>query len=367
MRPLQQIGTVTAISFRSLHTRVKSSLFIVVGVGFMVFVLLSFLSIVEGLKLAALGAGDPDRAIIYAKSDIRRPLIEEKNVNIVFSDRAMLPPGTAGIVGDAPGVARAAGGIKLVDTQVSLNISGLTKRNNSEAGYTYLLGFSSLDGGTVDFAGVRWRIVGIFVTGDIPDGYLIGDAQTLMSAINHPIDTVVMARLTSPNKFEAFRQALKNRLPQNVSVERETDHYANYWTRAADSSPAIFITFIVAALIGSGMVSGTMHTMQVAIEERAREIAILRAIGYRGVAVAASVVLEAMLLATLGGLIGTTLVWLWLNDFLYNGGPGVFAVRVDLHMLLTGLEWALVVALIGALFPAIRASRQTVIESLKEI
>jgi putative ABC transport system permease protein len=226
--------------------------------------------------------------------------------------------------------------------------------------------FSSLDTGAVDFLGARWRIVGTFADGDIMDGYLIGDAQTLKEAINHPIDTILLARLTAPDRFEIFREVLQKRLPRNVRVEREPDHYANIWKGKVETSAIFDIAYLLGGLIGAGMVAETMITMRIAVEARAQEIAILRAISFGGFAMGASVVLEAMLLAVLGGVIGAALVWLWLDGFLYNAG-GVITVRVDLHLLLVGAGWALTVALIGAMAPAVRLARQTPIEALREV
>jgi hypothetical protein len=103
------------------------------------------------------------------------------------------------------------------------------------------------------------------------------------------------------------------------------------------------------------------------VEERAREIAVLRALGFNGLAVASSVVIEAMLLATLGAFLATTLVWLRLDGFLYNGATSVFRVTVDLHLLLVALVWGLAVALPGTLLPALRLARQTPIDALREV
>lgn len=398
---LRQIIVVTRIELSTLHLRLKGAAVIVVGVGVMVFVLLSILSIAEGAKLALLGSGDPGRAWVYATGgNVMHPLIEWRNV--IFSDRNLLPAIAATLVDEAPGLARTADGIKLVDTQISLNLTGLIKRNNNDTGFTTLLGvgprwqamapsfrllsgrmpkpgareliagelarqkFSSLDKGAVDFADTRWRIVGTFENGDFMDGYLIGDAQTLKETINHPIDTVLLVRLTAPERFEAFRQGLQKRLPPNVRVERETDHYANVWKGKIKTSAVFDIAYLLAGLIGAGMVAGTMVTMRIAVEARAQEIAILRAIGFDGCGMATSVVLEAMALAVLGALIGTALVWLWLDGFLYNAGA-VITVRVDMHLLLVGASWALTVALIGATAPALRLARQTPIEALREV
>ena len=65
--------------------------------------------------------------------------------------------------------------------------------------------------------------------------------------------------------------------------------------------------------------------------------------------------------------LATAAVWVWLDGFLYNGAGNVFAVIVDLHLLLVGTGWAVTVALAGALPTAVRAARQSVIEALRSV
>ena len=127
-----------------------------------------------------------------------------------------------------------------------------------------------------------------------------------------------------------------------------------------------YLAYLLGGLIGTGAFAGTVHTMQGAVDERRREIAILRALGFDGVAVAVSVVIEAMLIATLGVFFGTALVWLWMDGFLYNA-LGVFRLTVDLPLLLQATAWGLVIALLGAFAPALRLARQTPIEALREV
>jgi len=299
----------------------------------------------------------------------------------------------------APGVARGRNGAKLV---VPLLYSGLhmIKRNNGNDGNTTLIGagpgwaeatpnlhllwgrmprrgareliagrnalgkFSTLDSGTAEYKTLRWKIVGGFATGDWWDGYLVGDIQTVQAAAKERRITALLVTLESPQAFAAFRQAAQPKLPSDIVIEREPDHYAGAWRSVPDN--VFYITYVLAGLIGVGAFAGTVQTMQGAVEARAREIAILRALGFDGVAVAASVVIEAMLLATLGACLGTAIVWLWLDGFLYNGAGNIFRVTVDLALLLQAIAWALVVALPGAAGTALQLARQTPIEALRE-
>ena len=105
-------------------------------------------------------------------------------------------------------------------------------------------------------------------------------------------------------------------------------------------------------------------------ERGLREIATLRAIGFRGLPVVVAVMLETMLLALLGGLLGAGIAWLVFNGYTVstlgqNFSQVVFQFRVSPELLWTGLKWALGIGLVGGLFPALRAARLPVTEALR--
>lgn len=387
---LRQIMVVTRVGLSTLRLRLKGAAVIVVGIGAVAFVLAAFLSMAEGIRSGVLDSGDPSRAII-------------RDANIyqaIWLGNSKLDPKAATVAVAAPGVARADDGQPLVDVE-SFHGLNLVKRNNGEKGNTTLVGvgpywrqmtpsfrllsgrlpragtreliagtltarkFSELDSGFVSYHGQRWAVVGIYRVGDWWDGCLVGDAGMVKVDAKSTLDNAVRVRLSSPEAFADFRRYVVTRLPANMVVERETDYYADFWRDVPNN--LYYVTYLLAGLIGAGAFAGTVQTMQSAVEEQAREIAILRALGFDGAAVAVSVVVESTLLATLGVFIAMALVWLWLDGFLYNGASGVFRDIVDLHLLLIAMGWGLVVALPGALGPALRLARQTPIEALREV
>jgi putative ABC transport system permease protein len=110
--------------------------------------------------------------------------------------------------------------------------------------------------------------------------------------------------------------------------------------------------------------------MYAAVAGRAREIATLRALGFRGLPVVVAVMLETMLLALLGGLLGAGIAWLVFNGYEVstlgsNFSQVVFQFRVSPELLWTGLKWALGIGLVGGLFPALRAARLPVTVALR--
>ena len=49
-----------------------------------------------------------------------------------------------------------------------------------------------------------WPIVGVYATGDLRDGELLGDTETLMLSVRHKVYNSVLLRLASPGGFSAF-------------------------------------------------------------------------------------------------------------------------------------------------------------------
>jgi putative ABC transport system permease protein len=97
----------------------------------------------------------------------------------------------------------------------------------------------------------------------------------------------------------------------------------------------------------------------------------MRAIGFRGLPVVTAVMLETMLLALLGGLLGCAVAWLLFNGYSVstigsNFSAVVFKFHVSPELLWNGLKWALGIGLVGGLFPALRAARLPITTALRE-
>jgi putative ABC transport system permease protein len=130
---------------------------------------------------------------------------------------------------------------------------------------------------------------------------------------------------------------------------------------------------VVGAIMAIGAVFGALNTMFAAVATRAREIATLRAIGFRGVPVVVAIMLETMLLALIGGVVGGLIAWLVFNGYtastLAAGSTGqlTFEFAVAPQVLWTGIKWALAIGFIGGLYPALRAARMPVTTALREL
>jgi putative ABC transport system permease protein len=121
-----------------------------------------------------------------------------------------------------------------------------------------------------------------------------------------------------------------------------------------------------------GAVFGALNTMYSAVAERGREIATMRALGFGGPSVVFSFVIEALLIAFVGGLLGC-LVVLPLNG-LTTGAMNLqtfshlaFAFKITPELLVKGIIFALVMGFVGGLLPAVRAATRPVAQALREL
>ena len=226
-------------------------------------------------------------------------------------------------------------------------------------------------GATLKLNGQVWQVVGKFEAGDSHDSELWGDTDVVGSAYRRGSSTTtVLARLTGADQLDALKAALASDPRFQIDVKTTRDYYA---AQSEQLTRQIRILgSVVAAIMAIGAIFGALNTMYAAISTRAREIATLRAIGFRGAPVVVSVLIETMLLALLGGVIGAALAYLIFNNYTastlgQNFSQVVFNFKVSPALLGSGLKWALAIGLIGGLFPAVRAARIPVTAGLREL
>jgi putative ABC transport system permease protein len=228
-------------------------------------------------------------------------------------------------------------------------------------------------GSTIHSGQNTWQVVGMFETdGSIAETEIWIDSRILQGAYRRANTyQTVLARLDSSQSFDAFRDWLTANPQVNVQVRRETEYYAQQ-SRAL-SSLIRGVGFGIAALMGIGAVFGAILTMYTAVSTRSREIATLRALGFNTTSVVVSVLAESLALAAIGGAIGGLLAYFAFNGYQTSTmnfstfSQVAFAFQVTPQLLIMGLSYALIMGLIGGLFPALRAARLPIPSALREL
>jgi putative ABC transport system permease protein len=383
MRVLTQTLVLARLGLLGLLERKWSALVLVGSVACVVGVLISMLSVTDGMLRAYRLGEDPQLAIVLGPNNAT-----EWGHGIAASD--------IGTILDAPGLARGPDGHPLADPEVLLSvppagpylIGGPVLRGIGAAGlamhphlkivegrqfhsgqHELTIGmaaarvFNLRVGDLIPLPGGTWPIVGSFTDGGSTlEGLFLADADTVLAAGRTTGYGSVLVQLESPDAFAAFSQWVST----NPALKESAEPLTGYLQRGAHQFSAFFtaLAYAVGFIMALGALFGTVKLMYAAVSVRTREIATLRAIGYEPLPIALSILLETMTLALTGALIGSTVAWLLFDGKLTIQARNVFVLSVSGNLFALGVAWALVLAVLGGLPPAIRAARCSVSDAL---
>lgn len=391
-----QARSVTAVGISTLTQRLGSSAVIVVGIAGVVGVLVALLAMAEGYAQTLRNSGNEETAIVMrgaSANEVSSSLSREDIVQIE----------------QAPGVAKNAKGEPIIsaETVVAANLpirgsktgdSGSAQvRGISEAAFAVRPNVKIIEGksfqpglreiivgkgavrqfdgltvgATLKLGNQPWTIVGIFASGDSMESELWADANVVNDTYKRGSGrNSATVKLENPAAIKAFGDALEANPQLKVKASTTLAFFSKQGEQMTKILRIIGIT--VGSIMAVGAVFGALNTMFAAVATRAREIATLRAIGFRGLPVVVAVMLETTLLALIGGLIGGFVAWLLFNGYeastMSAGSVGKlsFNLAVSPGLLWEGIKWALAIGFVGGLFPAVRAASLPVTTALRE-
>lgn len=380
-------------SFRNLWTRRLTTILTLSGVALVVFVFVAALMLSEGLRQTLVATGVDDNAIV-----IRRASQAEVQSAIARDQ--------ANIIKTQPEVALDSNGKPQSTSDVVVLIS-LPKRSNNEPTNVVVRGTSpeglslraqqvklvegrmfapglqelivgkSLQqrfqnceiGSTLRMGGTDWQVVGVFDGGRTGfDSEIWGDAEVIMPAWRRQMFSSVTVRLRDPQQFEALRQRLESDPRMVVDVKREKQYYDEQ-----SKFMAIFINVlgtVVTFIFSFGAMIGAMITMYAAVSNRTQEIGTLRAVGFRRRSVLSAFLIESVLLAVLGGIVGlllsSLLQFISISTTNWNTFSELaFSFKLSPFIVMQALIFSLLMGLVGGFLPAVRASRLKIVEALR--
>jgi len=393
---------------RSVRARWTSTIVAVLGIAGTVGVFVAMLSLARGFKATLVASGSPDNVLIMRAGS------PSEMMGGVTLDAIK-------VIADKPGIARNANGplltqdvvgvvpFPLISTGtdanvqvrgVSANVLEVRKFAKIAEGRMFNSGLSELVvgknaartyngvrngpngtktlvplavGNSVDLGGGKWTVVGIFDAGGSAfDSEVWCDSHVLAEILKRPnnIFQSVTAHLDSPESFQTLKDAITSDPTLNVDVTREVDYYAKQSTTF--TKMITVLGGIVAGIMAIGAVFGALNTMYSAVSERGREIATMRAVGFTGGAVVFSFLVEALLIALVGGLLGCIAVMpvngLTTSTMNFQTFSNLaFAFKITPELLGEGVIFALVMGVIGGLLPAVRAAAQPVASALRSL
>jgi ABC-type lipoprotein release transport system permease subunit len=230
-------------------------------------------------------------------------------------------------------------------------------------------------GNELEFGRGRWKVVGLFESsGSSFESEVWVDARELANDAKRPFPYSSFRLRVAPG---ADAEALARRIGDDPRHALEALPEIEYYAKQAESANTLYVLVIgLAVLAGIGAVFGATNTLYAAVQARTAEIGTLRAIGFSRASILVSFLIESLLTAGLGFLIGGALAWLLgvaVSRALGGVGFGaatfttnVIQLRVGPSDLLAALGLALAVGLFGGLAPARRAARLRPVEALRK-
>ncbi len=391
---LAQIFIISWMNLRNLPKRWGTSLVAVFGVACVVGVFVSVLSMATGFQRTMANAGSADTVIIVragATSEMASGLSYEQTQWV-----AELP----GILKEGSRALSSAELFVVVDiakkaTNTSANVSlrgvqpaafevrdkiKIIEGRNFELGKNEVIvgrsaqkQFSNLTvGSNIKFGSTDWRVVGAFsANGGLAESEIWCDSKILQAAYRRGNSfQTIRAKLDGTDGLKNLKAAISADPKLTLDAKLETEYMAE------QSAPmATFIKSVgypLAILMAIGAIFGAINTMYTSVAARTREIATLRALGFGAFPVAFSTLIESLVLAFLGGAIGSSVVYFVFNGYTVSTlnfasfSQVVFDFAVTPALLKEGVLFAAVIGFLGGLFPAYRAANLPVATALRD-
>ena len=391
---IRQVLLVTNMNLRCILERSGSSLVIIVGIAGSVAVMVSLLAMAEGLSSTISSTGEEDRVII-----LRDGSSSELSSGVAMTelDTVSSSPGIKSIDGE-PMIAGELFAIIDLKKKGAESTSNLPIRGVQPAsfkirpeveiveGRNFTTGTAEIivgKGANNQYEGLEIgdqikvrdsfaTVVGIFSSnGNVHESEIWADLAAAQGLFRRGASASSMIlKLNSPDSFDEVGLFVESYPNLELKVQSESDFYEN------QSSGADLIKVfgqVVGYIMAIGAVFAALNTMYSAVSTRLVEIGTLRALGFKGSTVLLALLIEALLLATIGGLLGGAIAYILFNGYTVSTLAGAsfsqtaFAFAVTGEIIQQGLTLALFVGFIGGVFPAWNAARRDITEALRSI
>jgi putative ABC transport system permease protein len=384
---VKQLWALLAVNLRSVPQRLGLVSTVVIGVACAVGVLVAMLAMGVGARREAMGNVRPDRVILMSTGAQGAQL-------------SSIPKDAALFIRDLPGIRRNSKGQPIAVSEVLVFVVARDARSGAGTGFS-VTGASSgladynpelrLTAGRMFRPGLReliasnvcvrqfahfsvgdkrpmhggdWPIVGNFDLGRGAGSCLVyADADTILSAFGRDTFNEVNVMLSSVTAFTQLTNALK----ANPTFKIEAKHEAELAEQSMQQLNGIlnFVSYFVGAIMAIAATVGAVNSLYAVVDGRRRELATLRALGFKGAPIIVSTLLESVLLALPGACLGAAVAWVLFSGFTASPFGFTFHLAVTASLAWIGIGWALCMGLIGGLLPAFRAARIPVSVALR--
>jgi len=373
--------------------RRTTSLMTALGIALVVMVVVILLSFVSGLRRSLELVGEPGHWIVLSRGTVsegesyipreqadilrsRSEIATDASGAVLFSPEMVVPFNAAmkrpakqfrpaSLRGVSPIAYRLRRGLTLVAGRWPA-----PGRDEMAIGQKQAARFPELGVGASFRYGRRtWTIVGIFADrGSALESEFWTDIDVLQQDARFENGYSSFHVVLKPGSEDSFRKALTDDARLTVDALSERQFFAE---QAGVADRLRELVLIVGFIVGTGAAFGGMNTMYAAVARRTREVGVLRTLGFSRGSVLTSFMVESVILAVAGGVIGDLLaiilgVAAGLNQRLMSVGTVVFSSAFTVEALSGGIVAAILIGIAGGLLPAWRAAHIPIVESLRE-
>jgi ABC-type antimicrobial peptide transport system permease subunit len=220
-------------------------------------------------------------------------------------------------------------------------------------------------GQSITFEGRTWRIAGVFsATGATFESEVWCRLDELQQAMKRQDLSLVAVTLAPGGAFTDLDLFCKERLDLELQTMRESEYYASL---RKDYGPVRWLAWLVVLLVSGAGVFAGLNTMYGSVVGRVRELSTLQTIGFLRRAIVMSLIQEGVLLAAAASLLAAVIALVFVNGAAVQFTMGAFSLYIDDTAVLIGCGVGLLLGLLGAIPPAIRALRMPIVDGLKAI
>jgi len=380
-------------NFRNLGVRKGTTVMTALGIALTVTTAIFIMALLAGLRDAFATTGDPQNVLVLRKgstSELAAGGVDREQVQVLKT---------------LPGVARNAQGEPLVSGEDILVIvlprKGGTGEVNVTVRFLSPLGiemrpdvklasgrwftpgqpevtvsrainkrFNNANiGDSIQIGNSLWKIVGLFdAKGTAHESELWGDVNQLGTRFDRTFFSSVLIRAADRASAEALSNRIHDDQQLKLNPMLESEYYAS---QISSGAPIKFVGIIVSIIMAIGSCFAAMNTMYAAVVYRAKEIAVLRVMGFSRSSIMTSFVFESLLLSLLGALTGILLI-LPFNGMTTGTSNAqtfsevVFSLRMTPAVLGVATLFAMSMGLVGGFAPAWHAARQNIVTGLRE-
>jgi putative ABC transport system permease protein len=382
-------------NIRSLLVRKRTSVAAAAGIGLAVFIFAGAQMLTEGINNTLNKSGTEGTAIVLRKGSQAEleSMIEEERVGLVLAAPGVRKKPSGGVDGVGEIIV-----VTSLDKVGAQGISNVTIRGITEGGVDFRPSVRVVEGRPPKLGApevmVGQRIRGRFKGLDLGQSFelkknlnvaVVGIFEDGGSAYESEawadIDLVrtgfrregmvssIRVRLESPEKLDAFKTAIESDKQLGLDVRSEPDYY-----QRQSFEIGIFFTvlgLVFAVFLSFGAMIGAMITMYAAVSNRSREIGTLQALGFSRFSILVSFLIEAIVLALVGGAVGavlslsmgflkfSTMNWVSFSEVVFSFNPTP-------EIIVSALIFACGMGLLGGFLPAVRAARMSPLAAIRD-